>query len=386
MTCGAEKNTNKTVAGVRDGAVNQTVVRYERDTMSNNKMTRRDAARNGSNLAKLDDKSIELATEKIEDALATCQPDKIRHLPALSQAVRLAQGMQAVRDAMTTEFVETVFMPLMGTPVGFTTDRDHRDDIPKYSVDVVRNVMLEAMMKGLRPIDNEIIIISKRCYAGKNGCQRLVRNFDGLTNLVVEIGVPSLAPDKTGALVPARASWLLNGKPMQITKQLETTTDSDGTKHTFDNRIAVRVNKDMGVDAIKGKASRKLHNEIYERLTGMSVAGDEDDYIDTTGEVVVDAEVLTPQTQVEQVEQPPTEKPKTAGPRKAKVDKPAAKQPAKDDSAAKPTAAGEIKPTAAADKPVREPGADEDETPPFVTYDGEVLDDDDLDNGQLSLG
>ena len=87
-------------------------------------------------------------------------------------------------------------------------------------------------------------------------------------------------PQKSGdgALVPMRATWIYKGNKdsVECTKNGET-----------DNRIAVRVNAGMGVDAILGKARRKLLARIYSRVTGSHWAESD---ADATDEAVVDVE------------------------------------------------------------------------------------------------
>jgi hypothetical protein len=79
----------------------------------------------------------------------------------------------------------------------------------------------------------------------------MVREFPGLTDLKLDFGVPRTAPNTKGALIVGQASWRLNGQ-----------------KDTLSREIPVRVNEFMGVDAIIGKAERKLLKLVYQRLTG----------------------------------------------------------------------------------------------------------------------
>lgn len=221
--------------------------------------------------------AIQRATDEIERTLVACNAATLREMPALSQAVTLATGMTTLRRVLTEEMVKQVFMPLQGSPLGFVTDKD-RDG--GYSALVVRDCMIEAMIHGLRPVGNELNIISGRCYAAKNGFLRLVSDFPGVTDLVYVPGVPQNAGDK-GALVPFRISWRLHGKAMERTWYAE--KRADGT--VVDNRIAVKVNSGMGADAIIGKATRKAFKQVYDQLTGSKFAIGDGDVIDTVGEI-----------------------------------------------------------------------------------------------------
>ena len=221
--------------------------------------------------------SIELATTEIENVLAQCNAARLRELPVLTQMVALATGIQQLRKVLNKDLVESTFMPLQGSALGFITDRD-RDG--GYDGQTVRDCMIEGLIHGLRPVGNEINIISGRCYATKNGYARLVSEFEGLTDLELMPGVPHAAGD--GALVPFTARWRLNGKPDQIV--LEYVKRPDGS--ISDTRIAVKVNKGMGADAILGKAERKMLKRIHTRLTGSKLSLTDGDAMDTTGVAV----------------------------------------------------------------------------------------------------
>lgn len=222
--------------------------------------------------------AIQRATTEIENTLASCNAMALREMPALSQAVTLATGITTLRKVLTEDLVKQVFMPLQGSPLGFVTDKDKEGG---YGIGVVRDCLIEAMIHGLRPVGNELNIISGRCYAAKNGLVRLVSEFPGVSDLVYVPGVPQMVADK-GAIVPFRITWRLNGKPMERTWYAE--KRPDGT--VLDNRIAVRVNAGMGADAVIGKAIRKAFKQVLDQLTGSKFALGEGEAIDTMGEVV----------------------------------------------------------------------------------------------------
>ena len=256
-------------------------------------------------------KAIDDATTQINEALAKCNATALAQLPALKQAVTLAAGVQHLRKALTDEIMDKVFMPLQGSPLGFVTDKDKDGG---YSREIVRECVLEAMIKGAQPVNNEFNIIASRCYIAKNGVKRMVQSWPGLSGLAVTPGVPVMAGDK-GAVIAMRATWLLNGKHMELYRGA--TKDKDGVVE--DNRICVRVNGGMGPDAIIGKAERKLYKAIYELLTNgaLTIDDDDNDAINTTGEDVP-------------ASQPPAPTPPAAGAR-AQEGKAPQSEPAADD-------------------------------------------------------
>jgi hypothetical protein len=194
------------------------------------------------------------ATARIEDIIKECSVMVLRHEPALVQAVRMARGMKQLRDVLTQGIIDGDFMPLQNSPLGFLTDKPEG-----YDWETVRDCLVEALMRGFRPINNEFNIIAKRFYGAKNGFERNVREFPGLRDLQYELGVPALTPQ--GALVGFSARWFLDGEEMTLT----------GTADGIDTRIPVRVNQGMGPDAILGKATRKMLARIYNRITGVTV-------------------------------------------------------------------------------------------------------------------
>jgi hypothetical protein len=222
---------------------------------------------------------IEAVSVAVEEALSMCSPSSLVELPALSQAVSLAKGIISLRKALSPEIMKHVFMPLQGSPLGFLADKT-------YDEQTVRECLIQAMIMGLRPINNEFNIIGGKAYAAKNGCERIVRSWPGLSALTIDLSVPQMAGDK-GAMVAVRASWLLSGKRCEYSRQQSKTEDGE----IFDNRIAVRVNAGMGADAIHGKAYRKTYKGILDLLSNGALSIDDADAIETVGVAVPQAQL-----------------------------------------------------------------------------------------------
>jgi hypothetical protein len=181
----------------------------------------------------------------------------------MAKALISARAMKLIRGLLTDKLMADV-MELQGTALGFKTDKD-RDG--GYKVDEVRDVMVSALILGLRPTGNEINIIANNLYVTKEGFSRLLSEFAGLTDLNIQMGVPVSVGD-AGALVPARASWRINGTHQEMICE---------KNETSDYRIPIRVNKAMGTDAILGKAESKILRRIYKRITGTVLGVDEDE-------------------------------------------------------------------------------------------------------------
>lgn len=217
--------------------------------------------------------------KNIEGALELYGVRKLEGLSPVAQIIKMAEGVQALKRALPDDFVRNTIMPLQGTPLGFLTDRDNpKEGPPGYGIEVVKNVVVEAMLRGFNVVGNEFNIISSRFYGAKAGFERLVTSFPGLSHLELTPGNPIMSQSGQAAAVPFSATWRLNGQPMKI----ECLFPKDGV----DNRIPVKINGGMGPDAILGKAYRKMYARIYQRLTGSSfglVDGDASEAIDTTG-------------------------------------------------------------------------------------------------------
>jgi hypothetical protein len=173
------------------------------------------------------------------------------------RAFSTAEAMHALDAAITDDMMMRI-VPLMNSPLGFLTDRDpeqtDRDGRPlePYTVSVVKRCLIESVLRGLNPVGNEFNIISARAYITKAGFSRLIREYPGLADLRLKIGVPRMSKSGEGAIVPCSATWTIDGAAQKLP----------------DREIPIRVNRRMGSDAIIGKATRKLLAAVYEQMTG----------------------------------------------------------------------------------------------------------------------
>lgn len=178
-----------------------------------------------------------------------------------SSTFTLASAMGQLRDLLTPDVMKPV-MDLMNSPLGFLTDRSGKPGWkngsqtppkPLYTENEVRDVLIEATLRGFAMVGNETNIIAGRFYAAKAGLRRRVTTFPNLSEFKDIYEIPRNIGDK-GAIVKCRASWVLNGKP-------------DGMEREF----AVKGDAFATSDAYSGKAERKLLNAVFQRLTGQSV-------------------------------------------------------------------------------------------------------------------
>ena len=175
--------------------------------------------------------------------------------PSIMQSMQLAETVEWLRAELTPARLAKV-KALMHTSLGFDTDRNPakwtRPEPPvPYSDDVIRDVFIEASLRGFYPINCEFNIIAGRFYGGVNGFERLVKKHADVTDFKDDYGIPTMSGEK-GAIIECSATWRQRGEPQSLAR-----------------KFAVRVNSGMGADAIIGKAKRKLFAAVYGRLSGV---------------------------------------------------------------------------------------------------------------------
>lgn len=185
---------------------------------------------------------------------------------AFKKMALVAGAIGELRSLLTPKVMEPI-MALQNTSIGFKTDNQSG-----YPVDVVRDCLIEATLKGVYPVGNEFNIISRQCYITKEGYYHKLRDIPHFSWIEIP-GIPVLRGDY-GAIVRVVLEW---------------TKDKKAVSRTLD--LAIRVNKGMGADAIVGKAIRKARAWLFSTVTGQD-AGDgdvEDAVIDVPAGDVKDA-------------------------------------------------------------------------------------------------
>jgi len=214
-------------------------------------------------------------SKKIDEAIAKCGAKTVAGLPVLQRGLRIAEGIKFLRNLLDDDMMAGI-MQLMDNPLGFMTDRNGVDKSgrPKtpYSIDVVRNATIEGLLRGVFPVDNQMNIIAGRCYVAKSGFRHLVKEIDGLTELDVNMRVPRTSDGEV--VVEAWATWKIDGKPWKIEPY----------------EISVKVYPGQGSDLALGKADRRLHKRIYEKITGSYVPDGEVDLESSDQGGVIDIE------------------------------------------------------------------------------------------------
>lgn len=194
--------------------------------------------------------SLVVQAQQLDKVVKELSTDVALDADSFEQCIRLARGLNDLRHCLTPELM-TEIVKVQNTTVGFLTDRPNEKHPAPYSIDDLRDVIIEACLRGFHPIGNEFNVIAGRFYAAKNGLRRKLYNYPGLTDFKETPGVPKNFAEK-GSIVPFEASW-----------------KKDGVEGHFYRDIAVRLNFGMGTDAAIGKAQRKAYAAILDQLSGV---------------------------------------------------------------------------------------------------------------------
>lgn len=117
------------------------------------------------NIKQLPSTDIEEAKSKFEMACREAMTlEIVGNVAAAFNAVSI---VTLLREALTNDIMDAVFMPLMNTKIGFMTDHTGKPNskgqvLPLYSRDVVRDCIIDAVLIGLLPTGNQFNILAER--------------------------------------------------------------------------------------------------------------------------------------------------------------------------------------------------------------------------------
>ncbi len=178
----------------------------------------------------------------------------------VAAALEVAGAIEDLRQLFDRPDIQSRIVALQDTAIGFRTDRDPKVFNKKldggkggynqpYPYVVVKDCAIEATLRGLQLVGNQINIISQRCYVTREGFEYLIKRRKEITNFVPIVGIPQMR--ERGCLVECEASW-----------------DNAGTKQGIKVTIPVKADDYGTADQHIGKATRKLLKRCYEIMTG----------------------------------------------------------------------------------------------------------------------
>ena len=189
---------------------------------------------------------------KLNDAVALGLNASVAQ--GFEKAFLMANATKELKLLLDENYMKPI-MFLQGNKLGFKTDKD-RDG--GYSLEAVKNCLIEAVLTGVQPVGNQFNIIAGNCYITKEGFGYLLANFNGLAYEIIP-RLPNISSDGKSANIIMVISWQLNG----------------GEKKQREIEFPIKVNSFMGSDAVIGKATRKARAWLYNSITGLEI-GDGD--------------------------------------------------------------------------------------------------------------
>jgi len=166
------------------------------------------------------------------------------------RAFQIANAIQELKVLLSPEYMKPI-MALQGNKLGFKTDKDDKGG---YKEDEVKNCLIEAVLTGFAPYENQFNIIAGQMYGTKEGFGAVLNKTSGLKYDITP-GLPRINAAKDGAAVLMKITWTYGNEPEQ-SKEID---------------FAVKMNQWAGVDAAIGKATRKARAWLFNKINGTEV-------------------------------------------------------------------------------------------------------------------
>lgn len=195
---------------------------------------------------------IDTARQKFE--LACKDASALQIVNNFGAAFTAVNVIALLREALTDEVMNRVFMPLMNTKVGFLTDRNGRPrsngraPLPVYEIPVVRDAIIDAVSIGLLPTGNQFNIIAERMYPTKEGYTALLRKLG--VKYFIDVSFDK-GQTPGFAEIPCKINYEHNGE-----------------KNSFGVIATVKKDDYSSPDQLRGKAERRAKKALYEYITG----------------------------------------------------------------------------------------------------------------------
>lgn len=246
------------------GAPKRQVIRFRFMT---NSIVRRDTAA----VAKSSAQPLTAIPSSTAEALEAAATQAVTGFTAASSGSILAQlevaaNIEQLRSLFDDPQIKARIIALQDAPIGFRTDKDPKIKNFKsgqhntpYPYEIVKDIVIEASLRGLQLVGNQFNIIAGRFYCTKEGFEGLIRKLDFVTDFRPIIGVPMAK--NGGVIIDCSATWKQHGSQRDIQALIPIKENSTGT-----------------ADQYIGKATRKLLKRCYEMMTGNSMNdGDAED-------------------------------------------------------------------------------------------------------------
>lgn len=235
----------------------------------------------------IEPKQKENAIEKYKNAkdqfeLACKNSNAIAIVNNAASAFMAVDVIKSLRELLTNEVMNEVFMPLMNTKVGFLTDRTGRpakngEVKPFYSIDIVRDCLIDAVCLGLLPTGNQFNILAEKMYPTKEGYTALLKKAE-IKNFL-EVGIDK-GTNPNYAEIPVKVNY-----------------EHNGLKNSFTVIATVKKDQYSSHDQLRGKAERRAKRQLYEYITGCDFGdGDEESTIPISNKTNINPQMQSAQT------------------------------------------------------------------------------------------
>ena len=175
------------------------------------------------------------------------------------RTIALGIAMNDFRDALTDGMLQSI-KKLENTKIGFRTDNPNG-----YPLEVIRDCVIEASIRGLQCVGNQWNIIAGQFYATKEGFTYLLRRLPGLSGLKIKHNPAEIRENSTSGKSRDGREYTKIEREGLVRSRLEWTWN--GESHSEELEHVIRVNAGMSQDAILGKADRKCRAWLYNYLT-----------------------------------------------------------------------------------------------------------------------
>lgn len=215
--------------------------------------------------------AMQAAQEKF--VLAATQASQMKIVNNFAAAFTAVGVVKLLREALTDQVMNEVFMPLMNCKLGFLTDRTPElmakgKCSSLYPVATVRDCLIDAVAMGLMPTGNQFNILAGRMYPTKEGYSALLSKLG--VKYICEVGLDEADPSAKAARIQVIMNYSYNGE-----------------KNKLVTVATVKKDNYSSLDQLRGKAERRGKKVLYEYLTGCDMGEDgETATIDTTYTIV----------------------------------------------------------------------------------------------------
>jgi len=190
--------------------------------------------------------SQSLVSQELNNQILAVLSSKVE---GFEKAFVMASAIQVLQERLTSEFMKPI-MALQGSNLGFKTDADKKGGYPEAEV---KACLIDAVLLGLQPINNEFNIISGNMYPTRQGFGSLLQKINGLKYSLVYSN-PIFSADKTTATCKVVVNWEINGNPQS--QELE---------------FPIKSNAYATADAILGKCERKARRWLFNTVKGTDI-------------------------------------------------------------------------------------------------------------------